>query len=90
MTPNTRSISKLTRRQFAWQAAAAVALQGLPALGATVAHSARHRILCCDYEGNKIAIVAEDGKELLETHPHTQAMPSTTIHGRVTAAGAHK
>ena len=62
MTPNTRSISKLTRRQFAWQAAAAVALQGLPALGATVAHSARHRILCCDYEGNKIAIVAEDGK----------------------------
>lgn len=62
MRPNTRSISKLTRRQFAWQTATAVALHGVSVLGAPLIHSARHRILCCDYEGNKIAIVAEDGK----------------------------
>jgi hypothetical protein len=62
MNPTTSSISMLTRRAFVRQAAAALTFQGVSGLGATATPSSRHRILCCDYEGNKIAIVDGDGR----------------------------
>src|SRR5262245_32654295 len=55
----------LTRRAFARQTAAtaaavlAVPLLTVPARAAS--KPVRHRFLCCDYEGNKVAIVAADG-----------------------------
>lgn len=54
-----------TRRDFARKSAAGL---GLALLGArvdatatTTAPPVRHRFLCCDYQGNKVAIVAGDG-----------------------------
>ena len=52
----------LSRRDFArWTGAAlAVALAGLPK-PAKAENSVRHRFLCCDYQGNKVAIISADG-----------------------------
>ena len=54
--------SFLSRRDFARRTAVAL---GLAVVGfranAPAAASARHRFLCCDYQGNKVAIVAADG-----------------------------
>jgi hypothetical protein len=57
MTP-----SLLTRRQFTRQALYGIGLAftGLH-LRAAPEKTARHRFLCCDYQGNKVAIVAADG-----------------------------
>src|SRR5258708_2665299 len=52
----------LSRRDFARRttiAALGIGLTGFEAKGQ--AQSTRHRILCCDYQGNKVAIVAADG-----------------------------
>lgn len=52
----------LTRRDFVTHtvAAAGLALAGLP-LHARSTAPIRHRFLCCDYQGGKVAIVAADG-----------------------------
>jgi len=52
----------LTRRDFARRTVAALglALTGFD-LGASAEDSARHRLLCCDYQGNKVAIISADG-----------------------------
>ena len=51
----------LTRRDFAQRTVSAL---GLAVVGFDVGAaetSTRHRFLCCDYQGNKVAIVAADG-----------------------------
>ena len=54
--------SLLSRREFTRRTVAALGGMGLAAFQAKAqADSARHRILCCDYQGNKVAIVAADG-----------------------------
>ena len=57
-----KTSSLLSRREFARQASAAL---GLAVIGwhqeAQAETSARHRFLCCDYQGNKVAILAADG-----------------------------
>jgi hypothetical protein len=57
---NTSSL--LSRREFARCTGAALGLAAatLP-LRAQTTRSASHRVLCCDYQGNKVAIVAADG-----------------------------
>ncbi len=54
--------SFLTRRDFVRRTAATLGLvaSGLH-LKTLAAEGARHRFLCCDYQGNKVAIVAADG-----------------------------
>ena len=54
--------SLLSRREFARRTGAALglAVTGVP-LGARAATLTRHRFLCCDYQGGKVAIVAADG-----------------------------
>jgi hypothetical protein len=58
----------LNRRQFLWRTAS---VYGLAAAGWQIktlaAAAVRHRFLCCDYQGNKVAIVAPDGA--VETAP---------------------
>ncbi len=57
-----KSSSLLSRREFALGIVPAL---GLTAAGfqleARAATPTRHRFLCCDYQGNKVAIVAADG-----------------------------
>ena len=52
----------LSRRDFAWRT---VSLLGLAAMGiqenGRAESATRHRFLCCDYQGNKVAIIAADG-----------------------------
>ena len=54
--------SLLSRREFARRTISAL---GVAALGihteARAENATRHRILCCDYQGNKVAIIAADG-----------------------------
>src|SRR6266704_1933021 len=54
--------SSLTRRDFARRTVSALglALTGFD-LRARAEDSARHRFLCCDYQGNKVAIISADG-----------------------------
>jgi hypothetical protein len=54
--------SFLSRREFTWRTGAAIGLvvAGLPR-AARAQNLTRHRFLCCDYQGNKVAIVAADG-----------------------------
>ena len=57
---NTSSL--LTRRGFVRRAGAMAGLATLSFhIEAQAATSARHRFLCCDYQGNKVAIIAADG-----------------------------
>ncbi len=62
MEQSTNSLSSLNRREFAHRSAAAL---GLLVLGlrteALAQTSTRHRFLCCDYQGNKVAIIGKDG-----------------------------
>ena len=57
-----KTSSLLSRREFARRASAAL---GLAVTGwhqeAQAEAAARHRFLCCDYQGNKVAIIAADG-----------------------------
>src|SRR5262245_38020546 len=57
-----KSSSLLSRREFTRRAVSAL---GLAIVGfqmeARAENSARHRFLCCDYQGNKVAIIAADG-----------------------------
>src|SRR5262245_33453651 len=54
--------SVLSRREFATRTVSAL---GLAVVGSHVEaraeSSTRHRFLCCDYQGNKVAIIAPDG-----------------------------
>ena len=54
--------SSLTRRDFARRTVSALglALTGFD-LRTRAEDSARHRFLCCDYQGNKVAIISADG-----------------------------
>src|SRR5688500_15673008 len=56
------SSSLINRRDFARRTGSAM---GLAVVGfhaeTQAATPTRHRFLCCDYEGNKVAIVAADG-----------------------------
>jgi len=54
--------SFLSRREFTWRTGAAIGLvmAGLPR-AARAQNLTRHRFLCCDYQGNKVAIIAADG-----------------------------
>ena len=56
------SSSLLSRREFARRTVSAL---GFAMLGfqieARAENSTRHRFLCCDYQGNKVAIIAADG-----------------------------
>ena len=52
----------LSRREFTRRTVAALGAAGLGLrLNARAEAALRHRFLCCDYEGNKVAIVASDG-----------------------------
>jgi len=54
-------LSSLTRREFTRRTVSAFGLT-LAGLRVDAAETAlRHRFLCCDYQGNKVAIVAADG-----------------------------
>lgn len=57
-----KSSSLLSRREFSLRTGAALgfAMAGLQGQ-ARAESSIRHRFLCCDYQGNKVAIVAADG-----------------------------
>src|SRR5436189_3314991 len=57
---NTSSV--FSRREFARRSVIALGLP-LVASGADdkTAKPVRHRFLCCDYQGNKVSIVAADG-----------------------------
>ena len=50
----------LTRRDFARRAASALGL-ALTGFRLEAQTSVRHRFLCCDYQGDKVAVVAADG-----------------------------
>ncbi|HUR46041.1 MAG TPA: hypothetical protein VMZ27_09225 [Candidatus Saccharimonadales bacterium] len=56
--------SKLTlsRRDFAKQTALGLAAMAFAGEATAAQSPAKHRFLCCDYQGNKVAIVAPDGK----------------------------
>src|SRR5262249_5923785 len=54
--------SFLSRREFAKRTVSAIGLAVAGFHGQSRAESAaRHRFLCCDYQGNKVAIIAADG-----------------------------
>ena len=55
-----KSCTQLTRREFSRLATFAL---GVTALGvrAEIGAPRRHRFLCCDYQGNRVAIVSSDG-----------------------------
>ena len=50
----------VTRREFSRLTACALGLTAI-GFGAETKASRGHRFLCCDYQGNKVAIVAADG-----------------------------
>ena len=51
----------LTRRDFARQTVSAIGLAVVGLRLDAAETSTRHRFLCCDYQGNKVAMVAADG-----------------------------
>src|SRR4051812_33962307 len=51
----------LSRRAFAGRTALGLAALALGAKTHAAESSARHRFLCCDYQGNKVAIIGTDG-----------------------------
>src|SRR5258708_8824905 len=52
----------LNRRQFLGRSSSALALAWVGIRVKAAADPAvRHRFLCCDYQGNKVAIIAADG-----------------------------
>ncbi len=52
----------ITRREFSRLSACALGLTAIRLQAETpVAAAPRHRFLCCDYQGNRVAIVAADG-----------------------------
>jgi hypothetical protein len=54
--------STLSRRSFALQSLCALGLPlTSPAAEAPAEKATRHRFLCCDYQGNKVSIIAADG-----------------------------
>src|SRR5215218_8601524 len=53
----------LTRRQFTARTVSGLGvILWSPWLIAAARTTASHRFLCCDYQGNRVAIVAEDGR----------------------------
>jgi hypothetical protein len=54
--------SLLSRRDFVHRTSTALGLAAMSfQIEAQAETSTRHRFLCCDYQGNKVAIVAADG-----------------------------
>lgn len=57
-----KTSTPLSRREFALRTGAAVSLIAAGFSREAIAEpSVRHRLLCCDYQGGKVAILAEDG-----------------------------
>ncbi len=68
-----KTSSSLTRRHFARRTLSALGLVIIGCRGDAADSRLRHRFLCCDYQGNKAAIVAADGSAV-QRQAGTQVM----------------